>query len=343
MRPARLVLAMEDALLTLTPGAGDAWDVRAASAIVAPRCLAADSRQPGRIYCGTAADGVWRSDDAGASWQRAAPLRLPNVTAVSVSPVNGGLDTGAVYAGTEPSAVFRSTTGGASWEACADLATLPSAPTWSFPPRPDTHHVRWLWADPAVSGRLFAAIEAGALIRSLDGGRTWLDRVPGGPYDTHTLVSRAGDADSLYVAAGDGYYESHDGGLTWHQPEAGLDHRYLVDIAVGQDPAGPVLVSASPGPRSAYDTRHAECYVYRRIGGGRWTVVQQGLPQPKGTTVSAMTVQREPPGAFYLANNRGVFVSEDGLAWNALPLSWREPYETQRAHALLAVGNYSSD
>jgi hypothetical protein len=32
-----------------------------------------------------------------------------------------------------------------------DLATLRqlhSAPTWSFPPRPYTHHVRWMTPDP---------------------------------------------------------------------------------------------------------------------------------------------------------------------------------------------------
>src|SRR5205085_1369558 len=37
--------------------------------------------------------------------------------------------------------------------------------------------------------RVFVAIEAGALVRTFDGGRTWRDRVRGGPYDTHTAVT----------------------------------------------------------------------------------------------------------------------------------------------------------
>ena len=94
---------------------------------------------------------------------------------------------GVVYAGTEPSAIFRSEDRGNSWLELAELRKLPSAPTWSFPPRPWTSHIRWITPDPLVPGRIFAAAEAGALIRSLDGGQTWEDRKPSGPFDTHTL------------------------------------------------------------------------------------------------------------------------------------------------------------
>jgi len=106
------------------------------------------------------------------------------VTAVAVGHAGQADGFGIVYAGTEPSAVFRSDTGGDSSVDLAGLRALPSADTWSFPPRPHTHHVRWIEADASVADRLFVAIEAGALVRTLDGGRTWLDRVRGGPYDT---------------------------------------------------------------------------------------------------------------------------------------------------------------
>jgi hypothetical protein len=42
-----------------------------------------------------------------------------------------------------------------------ELRALPSANTWSFPPRPHTHHVRWIEADVSVAHRVFVAIEAG--------------------------------------------------------------------------------------------------------------------------------------------------------------------------------------
>src|SRR5207244_13414389 len=79
--------------------------------------------------------------------------------------------------------------GGGSWVGLAGLRALPSADTWSFPPRPHTHHVRWIEADVSVADRVFVAIEAGALVGTFDGGRTWRDRVRGGPYDTHTAMT----------------------------------------------------------------------------------------------------------------------------------------------------------
>ena len=77
---------------------------------------------------------------------------------------------GVVYAGTDPSAVIRSDTGGDNWVELTGLRAPPSTDTWSFPPRPHTHHVRWIEADASVADRVFVAIEAGALVRTFDGG-----------------------------------------------------------------------------------------------------------------------------------------------------------------------------
>ena len=73
------------------------------------------------------------------------------VTAVDVSHAEQADGLGIVYAGTEPSAVFRSDNGGDSWVDLAGLRALPSAATWSFPPRPHTHHVRWIEAGAGVA------------------------------------------------------------------------------------------------------------------------------------------------------------------------------------------------
>ena len=97
--------------------------------------------------------------------------------------------------------------------------TLPSSSEWSFPPRPETHHVRWIACHPLEPERLWVAIEAGALVSTIDGGRTWRDRVPGGPWDTHELAIHRKAPDTLRVSAGDGYYESYDAGATWHSPQ----------------------------------------------------------------------------------------------------------------------------
>jgi hypothetical protein len=67
---------------------------------------------------------------------------------VAVSSLNSGNKKfNKVYAGTEPSALYTSNDGGDSWERMEGLNSLPSSKSWSFPPRPWTHHVRWIEPD----------------------------------------------------------------------------------------------------------------------------------------------------------------------------------------------------
>ena len=304
-----------------------------------PECVAVDLRSPAQMYCGTARAGLFRSRDSGRNWEPVgAGIDHAKVTAVDVAHADQADGFGIVYAGTEPSAVFRSDNGGASWLDLAGLRALPSADTWSFPPRPHTHHVRWIEADVSVADRVFVAIEAGALVRTLDGGRTWRDRVRGGPYDTHTAVTHPLAPGRIYSAAGDGYFESTDAGDSWRSPEDGLKHRYLVGVAV--DPADPdtVIVSATDGPGSAYGPRRAEAYVYRKTGLKRWEQAMSGLPEAKGTTVSRFATHAGEPGVIYAGNNRGLFRSDDsGQSWKALDLDWPEPGLADGVGALVCI------
>ena len=287
-------------------------------------CVAVDPETATRVYCGTLGRGVWHSDDAGRSWEPAGPgVSHALVTSIAASPTEGGDDYAVVYAGTEPSALFRSTDGGASWSESSGLRSLPSAPTWSFPPRPETHHVRWIEPDPVATGRLFVAIEAGALLRTPDGGRTWEDRVPGGPYDTHTAATHRLAPDRVYSAAGDGYFESANAGRTWTRRMDGLRHHYLVGVAVDPEEPDTVIVSAAEGPHSAYSPRHAETHIYRRAARGAWRPATEGLPDPEGTTVSHFAGHPDEPGVLYAANNRGVYRTADaGRTWAALEIPW---------------------
>jgi hypothetical protein len=168
----------------------------------------------------------------------------------------------------------------------------------------------------SVADRVFVAIEAGALVRTFDGGRIWGDRVRGGPYDTHTATTHPLAPGRIYSAAGDGYYESSDAGDSWRSFLDGLHHRYLV--GVGVDPADPdsVIVSATDGPGSAYSPRGAEAYVYRKTKIQSWEQSMNGLPAANGTTVSHFATHAGEPGVIYAANNRGLFKSGDaGRSW----------------------------
>src|SRR4029078_577551 len=127
---------------------------------------------------------------------------------------------------------WRSEDAGITWVQATPLETLSSSSSWSFLPRPDTHHVRWIACHPVDAKRLWVAIEAGALVSTIDGGRTWSDRVPGGPFDTHELAIHRKATDTLRASAGVGYFESDDAGATWRSPSAGLEVGYMRSVAI---------------------------------------------------------------------------------------------------------------
>ena len=321
MNTAGIIVVTRAALLIARRAA--TWSVDEHLAGESPACVAVDPLRPARMYCGTPRAGLFRSRDSGRNWEPVGPgIDHPMVTALAVGRSEGADGFGVVYAGTEPSFMFRSEDGGDTWIDLAGLRNLPSAPSWSFPPRPDTHHVRWIEADESLADRLFVAIEAGALVRTLDGGETWQDRVPGGPYDTHTAATHRLAPGRIYSAAGDGYFESADAGDSWASPQDGLKHRYLVGVAV--DPADPdaVVVSATGSPASAYSPRSAESYVYRKTAQERWELAMSGLPEAKGTTASRFATADE-PGVIYAANSRGLFRSDNaGRSWRGQDIPW---------------------
>lgn len=300
-----------------------------------PECVAVDPHRATRLYCGTWGSGLWRSDDAGRNWDPVgAGISRAEITAVAISPAERGV----VYAGTEPSAVFRSENGGETWRELSGLRVLPSSQSWSFPPRPETHHVRWIETDPTVAGRVFVAIEAGALLRTLDGGRTWIDRVQGGPIDTHTAATHKLAPARVYSAAGDGYFESGDAGVSWARQIDGLRHRYLVGVAV--DPADPdiVIVSAALGPFVAYSPRRAEAYVYRKRARRSFEPATEGLPDARGTVASRFATSPDEPGVMYAANNHGLFRTADaGQTWKALEIPWPQGAFAHGVEALASL------
>jgi len=287
-----------------------------------PTCLAADPLVHGRAWCGTRRGGVFRSDDGGSSWQFVGlPGRL--IMAITASPV----ERDEVWVGTEPSEVWRSGDAGTTWEQTSRLETLSSSSEWGFPPRPDTHHVRWIACHPLEPARLWAAIEAGALVSTIDRGRTWRDRFPGGPRDTHELAIHHNAPDTLRVAAGDGYFESYDAGITWRSPTAGLDVGYLRSVAIDPEQPEVVVVSASSGPHSAYVAGRSDGRLYRRITPDGWDRVHDGWPEP-ASTVAPLLCAGAKAGELWAADERGVHRSDDGGK------SWRRAagYATSPQH-----------
>ena len=353
--PTKLMIAMEDSVITLE-SSKTGWKKPYESLKgTHPQCVTFDLNNPNRAYCGTFGGGLRKTDDGGQSWNSVGKERISSsdVMSVSVSSLergnsNKGFNT--VYVGTEPTAFYRSDDGGERWEKMSSLNDLKSS-LWSFPPRPWTSHVRWIESDKTKPGYVYAAIEAGALVQSHDGGRTWIDRVQGGPYDTHMLTSHKDMPGRLYSAAGDGYFESYDYGKTWKRSVAGLgDYDYLFSLAVDSGDPKTVIVSASQTPNRAYSLEDAKSMVYRRISSivedaddnsssndkEEWNLVSNGLPKSTGTLISVLAANPKIAGTFYAANNRGIFCSIDsGISWKMFDdIQWSKEYLSQHPWAL---------
>jgi len=324
------LLAIADAGLFLLDNNHRGWRSELLRADAGLQCLACDPANSFTIYTGSRGGGVRKSIDGGRSW-RDLQLPLNEVFSLGVSPADGS-----VYAGTEPSRLFKSTDGGESWRELAALTEIPSAPTWSFPPRPWTSHVRAIAPNPRDPGLLLAGIELGGLMRSENGGETWADHAAGAQRDVHALAWHPHFAERAYEAGGGGTAWSHDGGRTWEPADAGRDRHYTWALAL--DPEDPDLwyISASPSARHAHSRGKAQAHIYRWRGAGPWEQVGKGLPQLLDSMPYTLITTHEEIFAG-LADGRIFLSASRGESWNLLDVSGPFP-QGLKAFAIPARG-----
>ena len=290
----RLYGATGDGIVRLDE-AGGAWRSELSLVGSGAQCLALDPDDPDTLFAGLRAGGVRRTDDGGRSWADCG-LPEPGVYSLAVSAADG-----AVYAGTEPSRLFRSDDRGESWRELDSLLELPSQPTWSFPPRPWTSHVRWIAPSPHDAALLLVGIELGGLMRSTDRGETWEDHRPGAQRDVHSLA--------------------------WHPRVPGMayDRHYAWSVAV--DPVDPELwyVSASTGPFAAHGGRDPQARIYRRRAGAAWVALDGGLPEPLPAMPYALRAAEDrlfaglSDGALWASGDRGESWSRCAVEGDAIP------------------------
>jgi hypothetical protein len=141
-----IIAAMQDSLLSIE-SSKTGWKTHESLRGTHPQCLAFDPRNGNCAYCGTFGDGLWKTDDAGQTWNRIGNdlISSNEVTSISVNRLEAR-----VYVGTEPSALYRSDDEGESWQRLSALNNLGSSKSWSFPPRPWTSHVRWIESDANI-------------------------------------------------------------------------------------------------------------------------------------------------------------------------------------------------
>ena len=290
---------------------------------IGAHCVAVDPHDPNRVYVGTFDDGLYATEDGGVTWRRdERGLDERRVMSVAVSPSHQESGVSVAYAGTEPSNLYRSEDGGQSWQQLPALRELPSEPTWSFPPRPWTHHVRTIALHPSDPDWIAAGIELGGVMRSRDAGASWVDHNARAHSDAHQLLTHPRAPQRLYEAAGQGIARSEDLGESWRTFEDGLDRTYA--WAQATDPADPDLwyVSVSRSPFAAHGGGDGESRLLRSRGNGFTPIDSWGDDPELRRMPYALATLRESPGHLLVALRGGtLLLTEDaGESWKRLPL-----------------------
>jgi hypothetical protein len=303
----------------------DTGEARLVLADVGAQCVAVDPLDGDRVFVGTFDDGVFSTRDAGETWAPAGDgIPHGRVLSVAISPCDRDNDLSVVFAGTEPSSLYRSGDDGASWDDLATLRDLPSAPTWSFPPRPWTHHVRWIAPHHHKPEVLFVGIELGGVLRSNDAGRTWDDRHGEAVIDPHVLRTHPVDSDRVYGVGGDGISYSRDRGDHWIRDTDGMDRWYTWGLAVDPEDADLWYASASTGPMEAHGDRDAQARLYRKWGQDPWTPLELDGHGGKSSTLARMPYSLATlpsrPGSLVCGLRDGTMLSSDdaGESWRTL-------------------------
>lgn len=301
-----------------TNGSWSVEQVREGSEIT---CLAADPFQEDVVYAGTRASGILRSEDRGHSWAAAGFSGQP-VKAIAAS----GLVPGMVYAGTKPACIFLSHDYGKTWNELTAFRKIFSRHFWFSPAeKPFSAYVQGIALSPVNPNVILVGIEAGAVVRSVDGGITWQDHRRGALRDCHSITFHASDGGWAYEGGGSGAGAaiSMDAGNTWRQPSIGLDRHY--GWACAADPHQPEIcyVSVSPSPFAAHGDQNAQAYIFRSTVEGTWEKLGGGLPQPLKHMPYALLTHPSEPGGIYagLSNGDIWYSSNRGDQWKQLPFN----------------------
>ncbi len=196
-------------------------------------------------------DGIWRSEDAGKSWQHAGLGDSRHVSRIRIHPRDPLLvyvaALGHLFGPGEERGVFRSGDGGATWEkilyvndttGCADLAMDPTNPRILY---------ACFWELQRTPYSLESGGEGSSIWKSTDGGDTWTELsdnpgLPEGVTGISGIAVSNSDPQNIYAiieAAGGGVFRSRDGGDTWSKvnSERSLRQRAWYYSRIYADPA----------------------------------------------------------------------------------------------------------
>ncbi len=310
----------------------DGWDDISAGLPGEPqvRALLLKADNPAVVFAGTQ-DGVYRSPDRGASWQRLPdPAEAREVWSLAAHPS----DPDTIFVGYEPCAIARSQDGGETWQEMDTSKVIYPHITTYMPPL--GKRVIGISVDPVDSNNVYAAIEVGGLLASRDGGETWAQLMDG-PYlrnntlDLHQVVVSSADHDTVQIATQIAMFRGRNNGTRWEHVQVDdmfPGGSYCRDLAVApDDPSTIYLASGAGGGAAPPDTVPEGALFRSRDVGQTWERLDLG-DVPPGRMMQVAIDQAAPTRISCASYSGEVYHSHDeGRNWKKTML----PVESTRS------------
>jgi photosystem II stability/assembly factor-like uncharacterized protein len=330
---------------------GDHWKLLEKSKKMDVRSLAVSPSDSNFLIAGTANDdpnlnGVFRSTDAGKSWDRISPVgdkEIRNIESVAIDP----RDTNIIYAGTWH-LPWKTTNGGATWKQTGNQIVGMI----------NDSDVFGISVDPLQPNIVYANACSG-FYRSTNAGEKWY-KFPGIPFSarrTYALLPHPTDKNVIFAGTSEGLWLSKDGGKRWmlltsktlvirsivvtadkpnrvliatddfgvrmsdnlgddfRDANVGFIHRHILSIMADASERGRLLASVF------HDGTAGSVFV-SGDGGETWQPSSRGL----GTRdVFAFYQMPDNPAVIYAGTNYGVYRSDDrGTTWSFVGMEKKE-------------------
>ena len=292
-------------------------------------CVAVHPSDPTVVFAGTAT-GVYRSVDRGETFQR---MNFPADDVSVWSFLFDNTDLNTIYAGGSPIMVYRSTDGGQSWTPLVNSTVPDPAENLPFKCR-----VMRMTQHPTKPKTIYAALEVNGVIRSDNGGESWVNCSAGliklaeqphlksakliandaeGMLDAHAITISPANPDKVILACRMGLFELTDEGETWHDMQVGRfsPTTYGRDICVSPQDLS-VLYTALSVAAASHDGG-----VYRSTDlGNTWSRFDK--VKVNGTVMSIALKPTDANCIFLGARYNGeIFGTEDGgTTWKPITM-----------------------
>ncbi|HLH22303.1 MAG TPA: hypothetical protein VK066_07255 [Chloroflexota bacterium] len=327
-----LYVGTEEGLVTLCSADGTSWHVEHQGLREwAVPAVAVLPSAPNCVLAGTRGDGVWMSDDCGATWRKPSyGKRGPGkVRGLAYDPRNGRL-----YAGCEPIDLYVSDNLGQSWERLDSVWDVPDIDAVDYPLKSVEPHVRHVVVDPQDPQTLYIALQVGYMLKSTDGGATWrrLDRAVDA--DVHTIVVDPVDPRTIVIATGGhdyragrapgrALYRSTDAGETWSPVGLEFEHEYAVPLVMHPRDHR-VLCSAvakgQPGRPWQRPTGAESLIIRSTDGGDTWQPLDVGSTEATKGFPEALAFAADESDRLFAGYRGGDLLSspDGGTSWTKL-------------------------